>query len=358
MPSKSWVELNKEENFENIVNKILSNGKLNNTNIAGKTINNKLLTKLMKRENINNLIEKAKRESGFNSKLTKEEIKQILSNYLNKKTTPSAKKKDNEEVETKKKESKKKIVTFRNRKIGPNGEYKKLSNVKTFNLEAEIKNLENKASKTITKAVRKTAEKSKENKAKAEKLKKTEKKNTTKALKKINEVKIYLKNLKSQINNSYKKKSLSQFVFLNFDKIKNNSLTRQKLTNLLKSGIIIKHLIENYNGKTFFNVSYDEWYLCMTGYIEKESNEISHQLGLIAYKKDNVKNFSEFKNKANKFKFKTKIFLDLGKNNKLINISLLTAKIKKYLNSKVKNKNNYEKGFQFGNVLVENNNMN
>ena len=70
-----------------------------------------------------------------------------------------------------------------------------------------------------------------------------------------------------------------------------------------------------------------------------------------------MKNFSGFKNKTNKFKFKTKIFLDLGKNNKLTNTSVLTAKIRGYLNSKVKNKNNYQKGFYVGNVLVGNNNM-
>ena len=58
-------------------------------------------------------------------------------------------------------------------------------------------------------------------------------------------------------------------------------------------------------------------------------------------KKDKVNNFSGFRNRTDKLKFKTKIFLDLGKENKSTNISMLTAKIKAYLNSKVKNKNNY-----------------
>lgn len=219
---------------------------------------------------------------------------------------------------------------------------------KAFRKTAEKKlKKKNNASKTITKAVRKTAEKSKETKAKAEKLKKTEKKNEEKALKLINKVKIYLRELKAQITNSYKKKLLPQFVFLNLDKTKNNSLSRKELTQLLKSGTIIKYLKLVFE-KSFITLNDDKWFLCLTGYVEKESNEISHQLGLVAYKKDTVKNFSGFKNKTNKFKFKTKIFLDLGKNNKLTNTSVLTAKIKGYLSSKVKNKNNYIKNYNYG----------
>jgi hypothetical protein len=330
---KSWFN-NKEGKFENIVNKILNKGKngiLNNKNINGETIKYNLLTELMERKNINQLIQKAKSKSGHESNLTSEEIKKILTSYLkSKKIEPNVIKKKVQSNKKPESKSTKKTVTFINKKIGPNGEYKKLTNVKTFNVKAEIEKLENNASRKITKAVRKTAEKSKETK-----------KNADKALKKIDEVKFYLKELRAQINNSYKKKSLSQFVFLNLDKVNNESLNREELTKLLKSGIIIKYLKLICNGNPFFNVSNEDWYLCITGYIEKESNEISHQLGLVAYKKDKVNNFSGFRNRTDKLKFKTKIFLDLGKENKSTNISMLTAKIKAYLNSKVKNKNNY-----------------
>jgi len=74
-----------------------------------------------------------------------------------------------------------------------------------------------------------------------------------------------------------------------------------------------------------------------------------------------VSNFSGFRNRTDKLKFKTKIFLDLGKENKLTNTKDLTEKIKKYLNSKVKNNNNYtqnEEGFYVGNVLIKNNGNN
>ena len=356
---KSWS--NNEGNFENIVNKILSNGKLNNKNIDVEPINISLLTKLMSRNNINKLIQKAKNESVHESNLTPVNIKKILTSYLkSKKIEQNVIKKKVQSNKKPESKSTKKKVPFRNNKIGPN---EKLTNVKTFNVKAEIEKLEkleNNASRKITKAVRKTAEKSKETKKKAEKLKKTQQKNTDKVLKKINEVKNYLKNLRAQITNSYTKKS-SQFVFLNLDKVKNESLSRKKLTQLLKSGTIIKYLKLICNGKPFFNVSNEDWYLCITGYIEKESNEISHQLGLVAYKKDKVNNFSGFRNRTDKLKFKTKIFLDLGKENKSTNISMLTAKIKAYLNSKVKNKNNYipnEEGFYVGNVLIKNNGNN
>jgi len=362
MPLESWSN-NKEEKFENIVNKILNKGKngiLNNKNIDGETIKYNLLTELMERKNINDLIKSAKNKSGHESNLTSEQIKKILISYLkSKKKEPNVIKKKVQSNKKPESKSTKKTVTFRNKK-GPNGNYEKLTNVKTFNVKAEIEKLENNASRKITKAVRKTAEKSKETKKKAEKLKKTEKKNTDKVLKKINEVKNYLKELRAQITDSYRKKS-PQFVFLNLDKVKNESLSRKKLTQLLKSGTIIKYLKLICNGNPFFNVSNEDWYLCITGYIEKESNEISHQLGLVAYKKDIVSNFSGFRNRTDKLKFKTKIFLDLGKENKLTNTKDLTEKIKKYLNSKVKNNNNYtqnEEGFYVGNVLIKNNGNN
>ena len=125
--SKSWGELSNEGNFENIVNVILRNQKLNKKNITEKPINNKLLTELMKRNNINQLIQKAKNESGFKSNLEKEDIKKILTNYLKKKITPenfreiaekqaAAKKKANEEAKEKaiqKDTVKKKKKTFK-----------------------------------------------------------------------------------------------------------------------------------------------------------------------------------------------------------------------------------------------------
>jgi hypothetical protein len=237
MSKKSWSN-NKEGKFENIVNTILSNGKngiLNNKNINGEPINISLLTKLMSRNNINDLIKSAKSKSGHESKLSPLEIKKILTSYLkSKKIEPNVIKKKVQSNKKPESKSTKKTVTFRNKKIGPNGEYKKLTNVKTFNVNAEIEKLENNASRKITKAVRKTAEKSKETKKKAEKLKKTEKKNTDKALKKIDEVEIYLKELRAQITDSYRKKS-PQFVFLNLDKVNNESLNREELTKLLKS---------------------------------------------------------------------------------------------------------------------------
>ena len=83
MPLESWSN-NKEEKFENIVNKILNKGKngiLNNKNIDGETIKYNLLTELMERKNINDLIKSAKNKSGHESNLTSEQIKKILISY-------------------------------------------------------------------------------------------------------------------------------------------------------------------------------------------------------------------------------------------------------------------------------------
>ena len=373
MSKKSWSN-NKEGKFDNIVNTILSNGKngiLNNKNINGEPINISLLTKLMSRNNINDLIKSAKSKSGHESNLTPVKIKKILTNYLKKKITPenfreiaeiqaAAKKKANEEAAAKKKANeeaaakKKANEEAKEKAIQKDTVKKKKKPSKNLGIIIN-KFLKNQAAK---KEANEKANQEAKKKANQEAKKKANQEAATKeSLKKINEVKNYLKNLRAQINN---RKKSPQFVFLNLDKVINKSLSRKKLTQLLKSGTIIKYLKLICNGKPFYTHNNDEWFLCLTGYVEKPYKEISHQLGLVAYKKDIVSNFSGFRNRTDKLKFITKIFLDLGKENNLTNTKDLTEKIKKYLNSKVKNNNNYipnEEGFY--DVLINNNkNMN